>query len=90
MLASLTDQRVVLPLLVRRGTNEFDSPTAVSTFLDVTHSVGEDQMRVKDVAIFRVDMTSLDSLVEQLNKLFVTECSEAIHEIGSCHLSFLG
>ena len=63
---------------------------AVSTFLDVTDSVGEDQVRVKDVALFRVDVTSSDSLVEQLNKLFVGECSEAIHEIRSCRLSFLG
>ena len=39
--------------------------------------------------LLRVDVTSLNSLLEHLNELFVAKRSETVHEIVSCHHPFL-
>ena len=84
MLPMLTDRRIIDPILIRHGTKKLDMPLSIRFFFAKAPGVTEHQVRI-DSGVRRIDVASLDRLVEEVNELFVGERSESIHEITPCH-----
>ena len=78
MLARLTDRCVIDPILTRSRRYEFDGPAPIGA-IHVTDGVGEHEVCVDDVALCRIDVTSLYCFVEHFDELFVGERSKSVH-----------